>query len=61
MAEVMEKPKATETMLKTESQNEAAEIMEFLGELDQSEKKDFLKFMQGVRFARGMTDQKTPA
>lgn len=45
----------TETMLATENQQEAAEVMEFLGELAPEEKKDFLVFVQGIRFARGMT------
>ena len=45
----------TETMLAAENQQEAAEVMAFLGELDPEEKKDFLVFVQGIRFARGMT------
>lgn len=48
----------TETMLAAENQQEAAEVMAFLGELAPEEKKDFLVFVQGIRFARGMT-QKT--
>ena len=52
--------KATETMLKTENKQEATEVMEFLGELNQNEKKDFLTFMQGIRFARNMAGRKTP-
>ncbi len=47
----------TETLLKTENQQEAAEVMEFLGELAPEEKKDFLVFMQGIRFAKGMAAQ----
>lgn len=47
----------TETLLKTENQQEAAEVMEFLGELTPEEKKDFLVFMQGIRFAKGMAAQ----
>ena len=50
----------TETMLAAENQQEAAEVMAFLGELAPEEKKDFLVFVQGIRFARGMT-QKTTA
>lgn len=52
------KTKNMETMLAAENQQEAAEVMEFLGELAPEEKKDFLVFVQGIRFARGMT-QKT--
>lgn len=43
-----------ETMLAAENQKEAAEVMAFLGELEPEEKKDFLVFVQGIRFARGM-------
>ena len=41
--------KEMETMLATENQKEATEVMAFLGELDPEEKKDFLVFMQGIR------------
>ena len=51
MAEVKE----METMLATENQQEATEVMAFLGELAPEEKKDFLVFMQGIRFAKGRT------
>lgn len=50
--------KEMETMLATENQREATEVMAFLGELAPEEKKDFLVFIQGIRFAKGMT-QKT--
>ncbi len=45
---------STETLLKTDDQKEVTEVMTFLGELKPDEKKDFLVFIQGVRFARGM-------
>ena len=50
----------TETLLKTENQQEAAEVMAFLGELAPEEKKDFLVFMQGIRFAKGMARKIEP-
>lgn len=50
--------KEMETMLATENQQEATEVMAFLGKLAPEEKKDFLMFMQGIRFAKGMV-QKT--
>ena len=50
--------KEMETMLATENQQEATEVMTFLSELAPEEKKDFLVFMQGIRFAKGMA-QKT--
>lgn len=49
--------KATETMLATANQQEATEVMEFLGELAPNEKKDFLVFVQGIRFAKGLNTQ----
>ena len=45
---------AMETLLDKENQQEAEVVMEFLGELDQNEKKEFLVFMQGIRFAKGI-------
>lgn len=45
--------KQTETLLKSESKTEAAEVMSFLDELSVDEKKEMLIFMQGVRFAKG--------
>ena len=47
----------TETLLKTENQPEATEVMALLGELAPEEKKDFLVFMQGIRFAKGMAQK----
>ena len=48
----------TETLLRRENQQEATEVMEFLCELSQDEKKDFLVFMQGIKFAKGMAAEK---
>lgn len=48
--------KITETMMKTENRTEAEEVLEMLEEMDQSERKDFLVFMQGMRFAKGMNN-----
>ncbi len=42
----------TGTILPIENQQEAEEIARFLAELEPSEKKDFLSFIQGVKFAR---------
>lgn len=36
------------------SKNEVAEVITFLNELSPEEKKDFLSFIQGVRFAKNM-------
>lgn len=45
---------AMETLLDKNNQQEAEAVMEFLEELDQNEKKEFLVFMQGIRFAKGL-------
>ena len=50
----MTEVKNMETMIATENQQEATEVMAFLGELEPQEKKDFLVFMQGIRFAKGI-------
>ena len=42
----------TETLLKSESKTEAAEVMDFLDKLSVDEKREMLIFMQGVRFAK---------
>lgn len=47
--------KNIQTLLSTENQQEAEQVMEFLAELEPEEKKDFLLFVQGVRFAKGLT------
>lgn len=44
--------KKTETMIPTENMNEVEEVMDFLEGLEKEEKKDFLVFMQGIRFAK---------
>ena len=53
----MTEVKNMETMIATENQQEATEVMAFLEELEPQEKKDFLAFVQGIRFARGMTQK----
>lgn len=53
----MTEVKNMETMIATENQQEATEVMAFLGELEPQEKKDFLVFMQGIRFAKGMAQK----
>ena len=52
----MTEVKNMETMIATENQQEATEVKAFLGELEPQEKKDFLVFMQGIRFARHGTE-----
>ena len=41
------------TLVSTENTQEAIEVMSFLNELVPEERKDFLTFVQGIRFARG--------
>lgn len=53
------KVETTKTMLATENQQESTEVVEFLGELAPEEKKDFLAFIQGIRFAKSMTQKST--
>lgn len=45
--------KNTETIMKVESKSETEELMNFLDELTQTEKRDFMSFVQGIRFAKG--------
>ena len=56
----MTEVKNMETMLATANQQEATEAMAFQGELEPQEKKDFLEFMQGIRFAEGMAQKIAP-
>lgn len=44
--------KNTEIMIPASAKPEATEVMEFISELSQDEQKDFLIFMQGMRYAR---------
>lgn len=41
-------------LLDKQEQQEAEVVMEFLGGLNQNEKKEFLVFLQGIRFAKGI-------
>ena len=50
----MANEKLTETMIRRSNRPEAEEVMEFLRSLDQNEKKDFMVFIQGVKFAEGI-------
>ena len=45
--------KTLKTLVSTENTQEAIEVMSFLNELVPEERKDFLTFVQGIRFARG--------
>ena len=48
MAETME------TRITQESKPEAEAVMDFLGTLDQQEKKEFLAFINGAKFFRNL-------
>lgn len=47
-----------EILLKTENKPEAAAVLQFLDEMTPDEQKEFLIFMQGARFARGLERKK---
>lgn len=49
----------TETMLNTENQSEAAEVMEFVKTLSQNERKEFLAFLQGAKFIKSLEEPET--
>lgn len=42
----------TKINLNVEYRNEAVELLQMLGEMSTDERRDFLNFIQGVRFAR---------
>lgn len=48
----MAEKRNTETLVAMEHQPEAAEAMAFVAELGPEERKDFLAFLQGVRFGK---------
>ena len=50
MAETMERK--MDVMLPQEDRAEAEEVMEFMGILDGTEKKEFLAFMRGAKFTK---------
>mgnify|MGYP005777814107 CR=1 FL=1 len=56
----MAETKTTKTMLATENKQEATEVMAFLAELTEEEKKYFLMFVQGIRFKKDMKQNVTP-
>ena len=49
-----EKEMATETILREDQKSEATELMNFLNELTADEKREFLGYMRGVMFIKGM-------
>lgn len=51
----MAEDKRTETMIAQESSKEAEEVMGFMEILEQSEKKEFLAFLQGARFMKNLS------
>ena len=48
-----------EILLKTEHKPEAAAVLQLLDEMTPDEQKEFLIFMQGARFAKGLERKKT--
>ncbi|MBC8581098.1 hypothetical protein [Zhenhengia yiwuensis] len=42
----------TEIMMNKKNYQEAVQVLEFLEELEQEEKKELLVFLQGIRFAK---------
>lgn len=50
----MAEDKKIETMLAADKQNEAAEVMDFLGTLDPYEKREFLGFMRGAKMVKAL-------
>ena len=50
-----------EVLLKAERKPEAEAVLQFLDEMTPTEQQEFLVFMQGVRFAKGMERKKTAA
>ncbi|MDE6314051.1 MAG: hypothetical protein K2M46_10640 [Lachnospiraceae bacterium] len=47
-----------EILLKTEQKPEAVAVLQLLDEMTPTEQQEFLVFMQGVRFAKGMTSRR---
>ena len=50
-----------EVLLKAERKPEAEAVLQFLDEMTPAEQQEFLIFMQGVRFAKGLERKKTAA
>lgn len=50
-----------EVLLKAERKPEAAAVLQFLDEMTPAEQQEFLIFMQGVRFAKGLERKKAAA
>ncbi|MCM1374027.1 MAG: hypothetical protein NC245_02945 [Muribaculum sp.] len=48
-----------EVLLKTERKPEVAALFQFLDEMTPAEQQQFLVFMQGVRFAKGLERKNT--
>ena len=55
MAAVLEEKKI-DVVLPQSEKSIATEVMEFLGELNQTEQKDFMNFLQGAKFAMGLNN-----
>lgn len=56
----MTETKTMKTMLAAENKREATEVMAFLAELTEEEKKYFLMFVRGIRFKEDMKQKTTP-
>ena len=50
-----------EILLKADRKSEAMAVLQFLDEMTPDEQKEFLLFMQGVRFAKCLEKKKTAA
>ncbi len=51
--------KRTETLVSIENKEEAAEVINLVKNLCQEERENLLVFLQGVRFAKSLAEQKT--
>ena len=45
---------ATETHINVEYLSEATEVLQLIDEMNREERKEFLDFIQGIRFARNL-------
>ena len=52
-----EKKKTSESLVAIEHEPEVAEAMNFVSELNIEEKKDFLAFLEGVRFGKRLAQK----
>lgn len=50
-----------ETLLSAENKPEAEDVIAFVNGLDRDEEKEMLAFFRGVKFGRGLVDERTAA